>query len=237
MGHSTESREHDSLARRGWGPKRQGQGGGKDSTSPCGHCLLLAIGPLPSWAPPEGSARARKLPDFQKSGNLVPGEVEGVAVGEEATPVVKVASRLSAWPQPPIPHWSPGVRRPGRRETVPLHTSGCGSQGTGLPGRVGSRCPMAQRGKDKRPRKLSQHLLSHFPKSFPVAKGLDVTRTCLNCRLRGQVVDKLRGSIQADFLPPRSFHCGSAVTNPTSTHEDAGSIPGPAQWVKDPALL
>ena len=34
-----------------------------------------------------------------------------------------------------------------------------------------------------------------------------------------------------------SSHRGSAVMNPTSIHEDADSIPGPAQWVKAPVLL
>ena len=34
----------------------------------------------------------------------------------------------------------------------------------------------------------------------------------------------------------RSFYCGSAVMNPTSIHEDTGSIPGLIQWVKDPVL-
>ena len=33
-----------------------------------------------------------------------------------------------------------------------------------------------------------------------------------------------------------SSHCGSVETNPTSTHEDGGLIPGLDQWVKNPVL-
>ena len=33
-----------------------------------------------------------------------------------------------------------------------------------------------------------------------------------------------------------SSHCGATETNLTNIHEDAGWIPGLAQWAKDPVL-
>ena len=35
----------------------------------------------------------------------------------------------------------------------------------------------------------------------------------------------------------RSSHCGAVETNLITIHEEAGSIPGLDQWVKNPALL
>ena len=35
----------------------------------------------------------------------------------------------------------------------------------------------------------------------------------------------------------KSSHCGSALMNLAGIHEATSSVPGPAQWVKDPALL
>ena len=44
------------------------------------------------------------------------------------------------------------------------------------------------------------------------------------------------GTLAKNYHPPGISHCGAAVTNLTSIHEDSGLIPGLLQWVKDLVL-
>ena len=65
----------------------------------------------------------------------------------------------------------------------------------------------------------------------PCSEDYDSQRRFEGTRCGG---DGGEGSV---VTPSGSSHCGSAVTNLTSVHQDVSTIPGLAQWIKDPALL
>ena len=74
----------------------------------------------------------------------------------------------------------------------------------------------------------SNHLI------FDTSSVLIAALLCLQAKLSalGQLKE-----LALIYRYTESSHGGTVVTNLASIHEDAGSIPSPVQWVKDPVLL
>ena len=79
---------------------------------------------------------------------------------------------------------------------------------------------------------FSQSLKSNFKtqdKMWVVWNNIDLTQLTMRLHPHEPNINWKYCEVKNAF---RSSHCGSAVTNPTSSHENVGSIPGLAQWVK-----
>ena len=78
-----------------------------------------------------------------------------------------------------------------------------------------------------------------FLETVPVALGkVDICYSISFVALSVLVILNLSLKLKSYILNSlfRSSHCGSVLTNPTSNHKGAGSIPGLIQWVGYTAL-
>ena len=79
---------------------------------------------------------------------------------------------------------------------------------------------------------LFEWKITFYITTLRFSKGKEGESSSLNFLLIKEIWHK----IPFRWAATRSSHYGSAEMNLTSIHKDTGSIPGPAQWVKDLAL-